>query len=109
MTVFLPPNFSEGGNNLRGFETETYDLFSKYTRLATSGQRGSITLGHILQFVTGIDKEPSLGFGVAPCIEFGEATSHGTNLHRMPTSTYCEHLCKYIVFTKTCKGCIAAK
>ena len=60
------------------------------TRLAASGQRGSITVGHVLQFVTGIDKEPSLGFGVAPCIEFGEATSHGTNLHRMPISTYCE-------------------
>ena len=106
---FSHPNFSEGGNNLRRFETEIYDFFSNYTRIAASGQRGSITLGHILQFVMGIDKEPSLGLGVAPCVEFGEATSHSTNLHRMPISTYCQHLCKYIVFTKTCKGCTAAK
>ena len=79
LIVLLPPNFSEGDSNVRRFETEIYDLFSKYTRLAASGQMGSITLGHILQFVTGTDEEPPPGFGVAPCIEFVEATSYGTN------------------------------
>ena len=79
LIVLLPPNFSEGDSNVRRFETEINDLFSKYTRLAASGQRGSITLGHILQFVTGTDEEPPPGFGVAPCIEFVEATSYGRN------------------------------
>lgn len=81
LIVLLPPNFSEEGNNVRRFETEIYIWFSRYTRLAASGQRGSITLGHILQYITGTDKEPPLGFGVVPCIEFVEATSHGTNPH----------------------------
>ena len=53
--ALLSPNFSEEGSNARRFETEIYQLFSKYTRLAASGQRGGITLGHILQFVTGSD------------------------------------------------------
>ena len=79
--ALLSPNFSEEGSNARRFETEIYQLFSKYTRLAASGQRGEITLGHILQFVTGSDEEPLLGFRVAPSIEFVEATSHGTSPH----------------------------
>ena len=61
--------------------------------LAGSGQRGAITLGHILQFVSGSDEEPLLGFRVAPSIELVEATSHGSTPnvapHRMPFSTYC--------------------
>ena len=65
----------------RRFKTEIHELFSKYTRLAASGQRGAITLGHILQFVTGSDEEPPLGFIGAPSIVFVEATSHGTNPH----------------------------
>ena len=72
---------------------QIYELFSKYTRLAASGQRGAITLGHILQFVTGSDEEPLLGFRVAPSIEFVEATSHGTNPHTecpfLPTANTC--------------------
>ena len=60
MTLLLP-NFSEEGSNARRFETEIYELFSKYTRLTASGQRGAITLGHILQFVTGSDEERPLG------------------------------------------------
>lgn len=96
LIVLLPPNFSEGGSNVHRFESEIYDLFSKYTRLAASGQRGSITLGHILQFVTGTDEEPPLGFGVAPCIEFVEAASHGTNSHTecpfLPTANTCANI-----------------
>jgi len=93
LMALLSPNFSEKGSNARRFETEIYELFSKYTRLAASGQRGAITLGHILQFVTGSDEEPLLGFRVAPSIEFVEATSHGTNPHTecpfLPTANTC--------------------
>ena len=92
MTLLLPI-FSEEGSNVRCFETEIYQLFSKYTRLAASGQRGAITLGHILQFVTGSDEEPPLGFRVAPSIEFVQATSHSTNPHTacpfLPTANIC--------------------
>ena len=91
LMTLLSPNFSEEGSNARRFETEIYELFSKYTRLAASGQRGAITLGHILQFITGSDEEPLLAFRVAPSIEFVEATSHGTNPHTecpfLPTAT----------------------
>ena len=80
-------------SNVRRFETEIYDLFSKYTRLAASGQRGSITLGHIFQFVKGINEEPPLWFGGAHFIEFVDATSHGTNPHTecpfLPTANSC--------------------
>ena len=104
LLTLLPPNFSEEGSNARRFETEIYDLFSKYTRLAASGQRGAITLGHILQFVTGSDEEPLLRFRVAPSIEFAEAKSHGTNPHTecpfLPTANTCA---KYLVLTKTYK------
>lgn len=93
LITLLPPNFSEEGSNARRFETEIYDLFSKYTRLAATGQRGSITLEHVLQFVTGTDEEPPLGFSVAPCIEFVEATSRGTDSHTecpfLPTANTC--------------------
>ena len=93
LMALLSPNFSEEGSNARRFETEIYQLFSKYTRLAASGQRGEITLGHILQFVTGSDEEPLLGFSVAPSIEFVEATSHGTSPHTecpfLPTANTC--------------------
>ena len=91
--ALLSPNFSEEGSNARRFETEMYQLFSRYTRLAASGQRGEITLGHILQFATGSDEEPLLGFRVAPSIEFVEATSHGTSPHTecpfLPTANTC--------------------
>lgn len=93
LIVLLALNFSEGGSNLRRFKIEIYDLFYKYTRLAASGQRGSITLGPILQFVTSTDEEPPLGLSVALCIEFVEVTSHCTNPHTecpfLPTANTC--------------------
>ena len=110
LLVLLPPNFCQEVSNKRGFETEIHDLFSKYTRLVGSGQRGSVTLGHILQFVTGTEEEPPLGFGAEPCIEFVEAKSHGTYMY---PHTECPFLpivnnCA-TTFTKTCKLYMAAK
>ena len=36
------------------------------------GRRGNITLGHVLQFLTGTDEEPVLGFALQPSIKFVE-------------------------------------
>ena len=87
--AFPKPNFSEEGSNARLFENEVYDLFTKYTRLAASGQRGSVTLGHIPRFVTGTDEEPPLGFGIAPHIEVVEKESTGTKCPFLPTANTC--------------------
>ena len=38
----------------------------------TGGRRGNVTLGKILQFFTGVDEEPPLGFVNQPCLEFVE-------------------------------------
>ena len=89
LLALLKPNFSEEGSNAHLFENEVYDLFTKYTRLAASRQRGSVTLGHILQFVTGTDEEPPLGFGIAPHIEFVEKESTGTKCPFLPTANTC--------------------
>ena len=43
-------------------------------REAASGRRGTITLGSILQFATGLDEEPPLGFELQPSIQFVAAT-----------------------------------
>ena len=46
-------------------------------------------MGHILQFVTGTDEEPPLGFGIAPHIEFVEKAREGTNYPFLPTANTC--------------------
>lgn len=38
----------------------------------TGGRRGTVTLSRILEFVTGADHEPVLGFGIPPSIAFVE-------------------------------------
>ena len=47
-----------------------FHLVVTYVREAASGRRGTVTLGSILQFVTGLDEEPPLGFGLQPGIQF---------------------------------------
>ena len=87
----LKPNFSEVGSNKRKFENEVYTPFSNYLREAASeflehfvcfplfklrisncsgGRRGNVTLGHVLQFATGTDEEPMLGFALHPSLSF---------------------------------------
>lgn len=66
----LVPSFSEDGSNARYDENLTYQCFLKYLQAAASGIRGSITLNHLLQFVTGTDEEPPLGFCLPPKITF---------------------------------------
>lgn len=86
----LQPKFSEEGSNARYSESEIYNVFAKYTRKAASGQRESVTLEHILQFVTGSDEEPPLGFAVHPCIQFGDATGERSSYWSyLPTANTC--------------------
>lgn len=71
LTQLLRPSFSEEGSNARKYENETYAAFSKYVKEASAGRRGSVTLGSILEFITGVDEEPPLGFELNPSIQFG--------------------------------------
>ena len=70
LVFLLKPSFSEEGTNARKYENDVYAAFTKYVRESAGGRRGSITLGCILQFATGLDEEPPLGFESQPCIQF---------------------------------------
>lgn len=50
-------------------ETAVYSKFVKYVRDVSSGRR-VVTLGNILEFVTGTSEEPPLGFAKTPQIHF---------------------------------------
>lgn len=50
-------------------DIETFQPFLSYT----GGQRGNVSLPHILKFVTGAEEEPVLGFSHHPSITFVEA------------------------------------
>ena len=70
----LKPDFSENGSNAQKFEKEVYQAFVKYLREVAAGRRSSgdvtLSLNHILQFVTGASEEPVLGFHLKPSIKF---------------------------------------
>lgn len=57
-----------------------YDLYF----FITGGQRGNVTLTHILRFATGAEEEPILGFAIQPSIAFVEA-----ELSFLPTANTC--------------------
>ena len=65
----LKPQFSAEGSNARMDENSTYQALLRYVQEAASGRRESVTHSHILQFVTGADEEPPLGFTSSPSIE----------------------------------------
>ena len=71
----LKPSFSEEGSNSHQYENTTYRAFSNYVRVVASGRRDGVTLGNILQFCTGTDEEPLLGFVMPPSIQVFTATS----------------------------------
>jgi hypothetical protein len=84
----LKPKFSEEGGNQRQVENQLYALVCKYAREAGGGKRGNVTLDHNLQFATGTDEEPVLGFGAAPSIIF--VTSNSSNKWSfLPTANTC--------------------
>ena len=70
LAFLLKPSSSEEGTNARKYENDVYAAFTKYVRESAGGRRGSITLGSILQFATGLDEEPPLGFELQLCIQF---------------------------------------
>ena len=41
--------------------------------LFLGGRRGNLSLAHTLQFATGDDEEPILGYKIRPCLMFVEA------------------------------------
>jgi len=53
------------------------------------GRRAGITLGSILQFATGTDEEPVLGFGIQPSLYF-----HEVDQSFLPTANVCVNCLK---------------
>ena len=88
LILLLRPSFSEEGTNVRKYENDAYAAFSKYVREAASGRRGRITLGSILQFATGMDEEPPLGFELQPSIQF-VAANEGIKWSFIPKANTC--------------------
>ena len=88
LILLLRPSFSEEGTNVRKYENDAYAAFSKYVREAVSGRRGRITLGSILQFATGMDEQPPLGFELQPSIQF-VAANEGIKWSFIPKANTC--------------------
>ena len=88
LVLLLNPSFSEEGSNAHKYEHAVYALFLKYVRETASGRRGAITLGNILQFTTGLDEEPPLGFDLSPCIQFVPAST-SSKWSFIPTANTC--------------------
>ena len=86
--LLLKLSFSAEGSNARKYENEVFVSFSKYVHEAVSGRRGAITLGKILQFVTGPDEEPPLRFELQPSIQFVSAAEE-LKWSFVPTANTC--------------------
>ncbi|KAK3085255.1 hypothetical protein FSP39_000754 [Pinctada imbricata] len=84
VTNLLTPEFTEEGSNGYMYEKAVYAAFLRYLREVASGRRNSITLAKVLQFVTGADEEPVLGFRLHPSILF-----HATDSVFIPTANTC--------------------
>ena len=68
LVFLLKISFSEKGTIARKYENGVYAVLTKYVRESAGARRGAITLGSILQFATGLDEEPPLGFELEPCM-----------------------------------------
>ena len=66
----IKAKFSSEGSTVYSREKKIYTLFVRYLREVASGRRGNITLGDILQFVTGCEDMPLLGFSEQPTMKF---------------------------------------
>jgi len=67
-------------------------LTHKYYNVTLGGRRGAITLGHMLQFVTGTDEEPVLGFELHPSLNFTEVSnSFVPTAHTCSNTLYLPH------------------
>ena len=56
-----------------------------FYKIVSGGRRGKVTLGHIMQFVTGVNEEPILGYTMQPSIAFTVVGIGGF----LPTSSTC--------------------
>ncbi|XP_056003517.1 uncharacterized protein LOC125657381 [Ostrea edulis] len=72
LTFLLKPQFSQEGSNNIEVEKKVYAAFVRYLREVASGRREHLSLANVLQFVTGADEEPLLGFKIPPTIQFPE-------------------------------------
>ncbi|XP_071147376.1 uncharacterized protein [Mytilus edulis] len=72
--------------NSRVFENVTYAAFMRYLRVVASGRRTTLSLQHILEFVTGASEEPVLGFVQHPSIIFVQVRE---DLTFIPTANTC--------------------
>lgn len=84
----LRPVFSEDGSNNRQFENACYAAFMRYLRAVASGRRTTVSLQHILEFVTGASEEPVLGFCQHPSIIFVKVRE---DLSFIPTANTCRN------------------
>ena len=90
LLLLLQASVSEDGSNARKDENAAYQMFTKYCQEAGSGRRGNVSLGHILQFVTGADEEPPVGFQIQPSIVFVPAND-GLLWSFVLTANTCTH------------------
>ncbi|XP_061195039.1 uncharacterized protein LOC133203233 [Saccostrea echinata] len=72
ITTLLRAEFDTEGTNRNTLERNAYSAFLRYLREVASGRRENLCLGSILQFITGTDEEPVLGFKIQPSIRFVE-------------------------------------
>ncbi|CAC5360331.1 unnamed protein product [Mytilus coruscus] len=70
VTNLFTPEFSPEGSNSRSQETKVFMRFIKYLREVAGGRRGQVTLRKILEFATGSDEEPILGYRIKPSLVF---------------------------------------
>ena len=88
----LPPCFSEEGTNDRYLQKNLYNSYIRYVREVSAGKRKcgqvTVTLEHILQFTSGTNTEPLLGFEKPPGINFVKCMESGSFL---PISNTCSN------------------
>uniref|UniRef100_A0A7M5UM64 HECT domain-containing protein n=1 Tax=Clytia hemisphaerica TaxID=252671 RepID=A0A7M5UM64_9CNID len=78
LTQIMRPVFKEEGTNARIFENKLFEQFRKYIKEVAAGRRGpKLQLGTILQFFTGMDEEPMLGYEIHPTIKFDPVPAPG--------------------------------
>ncbi|KAJ8299975.1 LOW QUALITY PROTEIN: hypothetical protein KUTeg_021494 [Tegillarca granosa] len=70
LTAMLKPLFSPDGSNNNMLEKKV--LLCLSSLFERSGRRENISVGKILQFVTGAEEEPVVGFTMKPTIQFVE-------------------------------------
>ncbi|KAK3593468.1 hypothetical protein CHS0354_036992 [Potamilus streckersoni] len=83
LTSLVQPQFSEEGTNNNQFDKTVYAAFLRYLREVASGRREAVCLESVLQFITGTDEKPVLGFKIPVNIRFTSSESF------LPTANTC--------------------